>query len=81
MEISNIALVLSMTSAVLTVITAFFSILAYAKVVGMEKSTHRIEYMAPPVPSRQDEQGNQVFTNPTGKDLARRFMSDNLDDY
>lgn len=42
---TNVALVLSIVSVLFTIITAIFSFLAYAKVVGMEKSTHQIQWM------------------------------------
>lgn len=51
-------------------VTSVFSILAYCKVVGMEKSTHKIEYVAPP-------QG--ADSNPTGKDLLKKFMPDGME--
>lgn len=41
---SILPLVLSSTAILLTGITAIFSVLAYAKVVGMEKSTHQISW-------------------------------------
>ena len=37
-------------------ITATFSILAYAEVLGMKKSTHRIEYTPIEVPTSEKEQ-------------------------
>lgn len=39
------ATIMAGTALFCTAITAVFSILAYAKVVGMEKSTHQIQYM------------------------------------
>lgn len=44
----EVALVASLVSIIFTGITAFFSIVAYCKVVGMEKSTHKIEWMPLP---------------------------------
>lgn len=58
---SYLPLVLSSTAVLLTMITAGFSILAYAKVVGMEKSTHQIQWE--PVPADPNAQ--------TGKDLLK----------
>lgn len=42
---TDIALILSLVSILFTMVTAIFSLLAYAKVVGMEKSTHQIQWM------------------------------------
>lgn len=42
---ADISLILSIVSVLFTIITAIFSFLAYAKVVGMEKSTHQIQWM------------------------------------
>ena len=55
-------LVISLLAIILTCITSVFSILAYCKVVGLEKSTHKIEWMDP-----------SKHTGPTGKDLAKAF--------
>lgn len=46
-------------------ITSVFSILAYAKVVGMEKSTHRIQQQY--VPLDEEQMG------PTGDDLIKKM--------
>lgn len=58
-----IYLVLAISATLFSSITAPFAILAYCKVVGLEKSTHRIQYMSP------EEMGN----NPTGKDLLEKM--------
>lgn len=42
---SDITLILSSVSILFTGITAFFSILAYSKVVGLENSTHKVQYV------------------------------------
>lgn len=55
----EVAIILSSVAIILTMITAGFSFLAYSKVVGMEKSTHKIEYVAP--------------NGPTGEELAKKF--------
>ena len=60
---NELTLVLSIVSILFTGITAFFSIMAYAKVVGMEKSTHQIQWV--PV----DEDGK------TGKELDKDMYS------
>lgn len=39
-------------------VTAIFSILSYAKVVGMEKSTHQIQYMPIEQPGAENESPN-----------------------
>ena len=39
------AIILSITSILFTGLTAVFSILSYAKVVGMEKSTHQVQWV------------------------------------
>jgi len=60
--VSQLPLVISLVAIILTCLTAVFSILAYCKVVGLEKSTHKIEWMDP-----------SKHTGPTGKDLAKAF--------
>lgn len=62
-----VAIILSVISVILTAITSIFSFMAYAKVVGMEKSTHKIQYV--PVPT--DEEGG--FKNPTGDKLKDKM--------
>lgn len=42
---TDIALILSIVSTLFTMVTAFFAVLAYAKVVGLENSTHQIQWM------------------------------------
>ncbi len=59
---SDLPLVLSLVSILFTAITLPFAILAYCKVVGMEKSTHKIEYVDP-----------MAAGNPTGKDLMEKM--------
>jgi len=63
MSSTVIPLVLSICAILFTGVTAFFSVMAYAKVIGMEKSTHRIEWKPIPI----EEQG------PTGQDLVKQF--------
>ncbi len=41
----NLYLVLCLSSVSLCFLTCIFSILSYCKVVGMEKSTHKVSYM------------------------------------
>jgi len=60
---NNWAVILSLVSIILTSITAIFSILAYAKVVGMEKSTHQIQWQ--PIPEAEE--------GLTGKDLVEKM--------
>ncbi len=57
---------LAIAAFAFSITTAIFSILAFCKVVGMEKSTHQIQWM--PV-----EGENQ---NPTGKELLKQFVPD-----
>lgn len=58
---TNVAIILSILSILFTMITAIFAFLAYAKVVGMEKSTHQIQWM--PVED----------TKNTGEDLTKNM--------
>lgn len=44
-EIGTWAFIVSIISIILTGITAGFSVFAYAKVVGMEKSTHQVQWV------------------------------------
>jgi len=57
-----VAQILSIVAVLFASITSLFAILAYCKVVGMEKSTHKIEYMNP-----------EQMGNPTGKDLMEKM--------
>lgn len=41
----NICIVASLLAVILSSITAGFAIFAYCKVVGMEKSTHQVQFM------------------------------------
>ncbi len=61
-----LSMVVGLSAILFSGVTAVFSILAYCKVVGLEKSTHKIEYMAPPMAGGQE--------NPTGKELLKKFM-------
>jgi hypothetical protein len=65
---------LCIAMAAFTAVSLVLGLLAYAKVVGMEKSTHRIQYM--PVPSPTGEAGQQ-----DAKSLAKSLMGDNYGDY
>lgn len=62
MTIEIVSQILSIAALLFAAITAVFAILAYCKVVGMEKSTHRIEYIDP-----------MASNNPTGKDLMEKM--------
>lgn len=46
-------------------ITVVFSVLAYAKVVGMEKSTHRIQQQYVPL--------EEEYMGPTGEELMKKM--------
>ena len=66
--------VISLTSLFCTGVTAVFSVLAYAKVVGFENSTHQLQYV--PVPGQDN-----YPTNPdaqTGPELMKGFAGDNM---
>ena len=51
---SSIYLGLCIASGMMGLIATVFSMLSYAKVVGMEKSTHRIQYMPAPAPTLEE---------------------------
>lgn len=55
---NELVLVISLTAILFSAVTVIFSFAAYAKVVGMEKSTHRIEY----VPAGDGLTGNDLVT-------------------
>jgi len=57
------AIIFSLVSILLTTITSIFSILAYAKVIGMEKSTHQIQWQ--PIPESE--------SGPVGKELVDKM--------
>ena len=71
---SYLPLVLSSTAVLLTMITAGFSVLAYAKVIGMEKSTHKMEYVPLPVPEGAEEPQ-------TGKELLKGLAPEDYSFY
>lgn len=60
---SEVSLILSGTAFLFSGITAVFSFLAYAYMVGIKKSTHQVQMV--PV--------EEMAKNPTGKDLAKAF--------
>lgn len=66
---NELLMVLSLTSTMFCFITAFFAVLAYAKVVGMEKSTHRIQFQG--VPTQQPQENNEDAL--TGDELAKKW--------
>jgi hypothetical protein len=51
-----IMMAISLTCIILTIITSIFSVLAYAKVVGMEKSTHQIAWKEVPIAADYSEE-------------------------
>ena len=51
----NILIVVSLFALVLSAVTAFFSILSYCKVVGMEKSTHQVQWVPVDNPSIDED--------------------------
>jgi len=64
---NEVAIIMSGMAACFTIITAVFSVLAYAKVVGMEKSTHRITQQYVPI--------DEAIMGPTGEELKKRMES------
>jgi hypothetical protein len=67
---TDLAFIFSIVSILFTGITAFFSILSYSKVVGLEKSTHRIQYVP------YDYDGNSTVngeTPLTGEELEKQM--------
>jgi len=61
---------LSLSAIITSSITAIFSILAYCKVVGLENSTHRIEYMPAPMPQNLPE---DQLDGMSAEELAKGF--------
>lgn len=72
MTIEVACLVMAISAILFSIITAPFAILAYCKVVGMEKSTHQIQWVNPDDVSPD---------NPTGKDLMEKMSGMYEDDY
>ena len=71
-----ITMVVSGLALILSTITVIFSIMAYCKVIGLEKSTHQIQYMPVPhesVPDSTEEQDEDLSTLNGGvdKDLMK----------
>lgn len=64
----NLLLAICISSFMFSAITAVFSILAYAKVVGMEKSTHQIQYVP------MDAPANDTAQSPA--ELAKKLYPD-----
>lgn len=62
---NELSIALSFSAFFCAGLTCVFSILAYAKVVGMEKSTHRIQQQY--VPIGGEEMG------PTGEELIKKM--------
>lgn len=67
---TDIAIILSILSILFTLTTAIFSVLAYSKVVGMEKSTHQVVQQMVPLdfPDSPSEE-----LGPTGKELDKQM--------
>lgn len=57
-----VGLSVGIVSVLATVIGCIFSFLAYSKVVGMEKSTHRVEWVPMNGPTGADL-GNKLYEN------------------
>ena len=62
---SELALGLSISALFCAGVTVVFSILSYAKVVGMEKSTHRIQQQYVPL--------DMEHMGPTGEELVKKM--------
>ena len=77
--IDIITLVMSICSVLFTLVTAAFSVLSYSKVIGMEKSTHQIQWMPveEPVEPRYDQEGNELPTeSQLLQDMKKHMYSD-----
>ena len=68
---NEVAFGLSISAIVLTLITSVFSIIAYAEVLGMKKSTHKIEWQ----PIDQEEPLSE-FEKEQTKDLHEYLNGD-----
>jgi hypothetical protein len=69
-----IALYFSIVAVLFSGMTAIFAILSYCKVVGMEKSTHQIQYMTP-------DEMKTLNGNPTGQDLVDKMAGMYQEDF
>ena len=76
MTIEITVLVLSITSILFTLVTAIFSVLAYSKVIGMEKSTHQVAWMPveEPDPSVLSGESNDEPEQPTESELMKSMI-------
>lgn len=70
--IDTICLVLSLLSIILCSVTAIFSFMAYARVVGMEKSTHQLQWMPIDSPSDESEPTTQLHDDDLGNELTKK---------
>lgn len=70
----NVLIALCLLAVILSSITAIFSVLAYSKVVGMEKSTHQIQWM--PV-----DQPNQEVIQPESEVDSRKYEEQMYKDF
>ena len=61
-------LVMAIISVLFSLVTGVFAFLSYSKVVGMEKSTHQVQWVP------------MDGTNPTGKELGEK-MAEAFDYY
>jgi len=76
MTIEITTLVLSLVSILFTLVTAIFSVLAYSKVVGMEKSTHQVAWMPveEPNPSVLSTETDEEPEQPTESELMKAMV-------
>jgi uncharacterized membrane protein (DUF106 family) len=69
----TIVVIISFVCIILTAITAIFSILAYARVVGMEKSTHQIAWQNVPEPTQELTEEEEKAEMERKKALMKQF--------
>jgi len=68
---NNLYLALSLTSIILCAVTAIFSVLAYSKVVGLENSTHQVQWM--PMEDQKPEDIQQTEQPEKESELSKQF--------
>jgi len=55
----NLYMALSLTSVILCAVTAIFSVLSYCKVVGLENSTHQVQWMPMETPEKEGDKPSE----------------------
>jgi hypothetical protein len=66
--------VLSLFAVLVSSITAIFSIMAYSKVVGMEKSTHKIQYVPLDSPKTGEDLDKSMYEAFGHKDEEQDYI-------